>query len=293
MKSAVAGERSKRILNEAVAPYLVDEKRAALEEFLARLKTDHGDDIRRVILFGSHARGEADTESDVDVLVVARGDIENARQVYRWCNRNHTSWVSPLVISEDAYREDQRFQPPFYVNTRRDGIELWKPEEQVNEECNVPLNFSEGEFRMLDYETIMAIRPYLRNTRTSQQLARDIEKLGYVGKAVSELYYAAFYITTGALYLVNVVRGKHEGIASAVSQFLVQPGLLEKEYQDIYNDLMEGRLNVDYRPQKQQKGERILTDDELKQLLRDGERYIERMKQFLIERGVDASDFNQ
>jgi uncharacterized protein (UPF0332 family) len=191
------------------------------------------------------------------------------------------------------YEEDQRFKTPLYVNLRRDGIEVWDPEARQIEEKQVPLDFVEGEFRMLDYETIITVRSYLSNMRESLNLAHEIEKLGYTRKAVSELYYAASYGTTAALYLVNVVRGKHSGIESAVSQFLVKTGLLEEEYHKIFVRLQEGRLSADYPTQTKLQGKRILTEDELKQLLRDGERYIERMKQFLIERGVDKSDFAQ
>jgi uncharacterized protein (UPF0332 family)/predicted nucleotidyltransferase len=290
VKTAPVSERSKRILSEATTPYLVDEKRAALAEFLARLETEHAKDIARVILFGSHARGDADEESDVDLLVVAQGDIENARRVYHWCAENDTPWVSPLVISESDYQEDQRFKPPFYVNLRRDGVELWDPIAWDTETREIQLDFIEGESRMLDYETIMTIRVYLHNMKENLDVARDMEQ-NHIGRAVSELYYAAFYITTAALYTVNVVRGKHKGVRDAVNEFLVKPGLLEKEYGEIYGDFLEGRLNVDYRPSKKIKGEKILTDDELHQLFRDGERYMERIKRFLIERGLDASDF--
>jgi len=285
-------EQRKRILSETTAPYLADEKRAALAEFLVRLETEHGNDVLRVILFGSHARGDADEESDVDLLIVAQGDIENARRVYHWCAENDTPWVSPLVISESDYQEDQRFKPPFYVNLRRDGVELWDPIAWDTETREIQLDFIEGESRMLDYETIMTIRSYLREMQDSLNGAANLEQAGLPGKAVSLIYYGAFYITTAALYTVNVVRGKHQGVSDALNHFLVKPGLLEKEYGKMYEDLMEGRLNVDYRPSKRIQGEKILTDDELRQLLRDGERYIERIKRFLIERGVDASDFN-
>jgi len=283
--------RSERLLREVSAPYLVGERREALAQFLARLEGECADDIKRVILFGSAARGDADAESDVDLMIVTRGGIETLRRIRQWCLDHHFDWISAIIYAEEMYQEDQRFKPPLYVNIRRDGIELWDSQEQRIEEYQVPLDFVEGESRMLDYETIMTIRVYLRDMQESLNLTRDMEKLGYVGKAVSELYYGAFCITTAALYAVNVIRGKHKGVLDAIAQFLVKPGLLEKEYRDIYERVMEGRLNVDYRAQKRIKGERILTDDELRQLLRDGARYIERMKQFLIERGVDQSDF--
>lgn len=283
--------RGERLLREVSAPYLVGEKREALAQFLARLEAECADDIKRVILFGSTARGDADEESDIDLMIVTRGGIETLRRIRQWCLENRTDWISEIIYAEEMYQEDQRFKPPLYVNIRRDGIELWDLEEQALEERQVPLDFVEGEFRVLDYETIMTIRSYLRDMQESLNLTHDMEKLGYVGKAVSELYYAAFCITTAALYTVNVVRGKHSGIEGAISQFLVKTGLLEKEYHEIFVNLQKGRLNVDYRTQQKLKGEKMLTDQEFRQLLRDGERYIERMKRFLIERGVEKSDF--
>lgn len=41
-----------------------------LREFATRLRTTYGGRLRGAYLFGSYARGEADPESDVDVLVV-------------------------------------------------------------------------------------------------------------------------------------------------------------------------------------------------------------------------------
>lgn len=291
MKRNPVSGRGEKLLREANTPYLVGDKREALAQFLARLEAEHGDEVRRVILFGSHARGDADGESDIDLLIVTHGGIKTARKVRDWYLSAMVPWITAIFYTEEEYRDDQRFKPPLYVNVRRDGIELWDPYAQTNEAREVPLDFQEGELRMLDYETIETIRVYLRYVKEGLEEAQVLEKTGHSGGAVSHLYYAAFDITTAALYLVNVVRGKHKGIRDAVSEFLVKPGLLEKEYAEIYDRLMNGRLNVDYRVQKKLKGEKILTDDELKQLLRDGERYIERMKQFLIERGVDKSDF--
>jgi len=284
--------RSEKLLRETTAPYLVGDKRAALAEFLTRLEAEHANDIRRVILYGSHARGDADAESDVDLMIVIHGGIDKVREIRRWCADIHTDYVRPIIYAEEMYEEDQRLKMPLYVNIRRDGVELWNPKAQQIEELETPLDFIEGEFRMLDYETIETIRVYLGYLKEELDEARILAQADHPGGAVGKLYYAAFDLTTAALYTVNVVRGKHEGVRSAVNQFLVKPGLLEEEYGKIYDDLMEGRLNVDYRPSKKIKGEKILSDDELRQLLRDGERYIERMKRFLIERGVDESDFN-
>lgn len=44
--------------------------RPPLEAFAARLRATFGDRLRELRLFGSYARGEADEDSDIDVLVL-------------------------------------------------------------------------------------------------------------------------------------------------------------------------------------------------------------------------------
>jgi len=55
--------RGEKFLHETPTPYLVAEEREVLARFLARLERECGDAIRRVILYGSKARGDADAES--------------------------------------------------------------------------------------------------------------------------------------------------------------------------------------------------------------------------------------
>jgi hypothetical protein len=47
--------------------------RPPLEAFAARLRARFGDRLRELRLFGSYARGEADEDSDIDVLVLVDG----------------------------------------------------------------------------------------------------------------------------------------------------------------------------------------------------------------------------
>lgn len=50
--------------------HLAGHERAALSALVARLHQHYGNDLRRVVLFGSKARGDFNSESDLDVLVV-------------------------------------------------------------------------------------------------------------------------------------------------------------------------------------------------------------------------------
>ena len=54
--------------------------RVATERFARELRARFGERLREIVLFGSHARGEADEESDVDLLVVVDGLTEAERR---------------------------------------------------------------------------------------------------------------------------------------------------------------------------------------------------------------------
>lgn len=83
--------------------------------------------VRQVVLYGSHARGEANADSDIDILVV----VDNALDP--WSVRRSLDGVvqdllldtgclvSVLVVPERLYHQSDS---PFFVRVRREGIAL-------------------------------------------------------------------------------------------------------------------------------------------------------------------------
>ena len=70
-------ERDTERLQEALdsLPFLEPVVKDTLKEFVLRLKEAEGENLLRVVLFGSMARGDFDDESDTDVFVLLhKGD---------------------------------------------------------------------------------------------------------------------------------------------------------------------------------------------------------------------------
>jgi len=105
-------------------------ERAGLMAFVIHLRQRYGDNLLRVVLFGSKARGDFDAESDLDVLVVVRdGDYWQ-----RWHEITDLTTrllletgvnISALVRNEARYRWWVVHHAPIYHSIQRDGVELW------------------------------------------------------------------------------------------------------------------------------------------------------------------------
>jgi uncharacterized protein (UPF0332 family)/predicted nucleotidyltransferase len=271
--------RPARLLREERVPYLTDRERAAVGYLLERLEAECADDVYRVVLFGSKARGDHVPGSDLDVLVVA-DDEQRLHSVARAVADETGIPLQLLVVPPQRYREYRRLRVPLYVNLRRDGIELWDEARWVAEERTTPLDFAEGERRRMDENTKKTIRIYVERSHHNLEAVGQLRDWGYLDVALSRAYYACFYALTAALYAVNVVRGKHAGVQAALSQFLVKPGLIEEEYKDIYSALKTKREESDYGP-------RFVPDpDEATELLDDAKRFVARMEAFLREQGA-------
>jgi len=108
---------------------LKPQERAALAEYLDRLRARFASRILRVILYGSRARGEGDAESDLDVLVVVDdGDWKFQDGVaLESCEPSitHSALISPHVWDQEHYDKQKKWRLLFFRNLERDGVELW------------------------------------------------------------------------------------------------------------------------------------------------------------------------
>ncbi len=80
-----------------------------------------------VILYGSRVRGDGDSESDYDLLILVDGRVtlerENAlcRQLYRVGLETGTT-LSPFVYSRQEWNTSLRAAMPFHANVEKEGV---------------------------------------------------------------------------------------------------------------------------------------------------------------------------
>lgn len=112
--------------------HLARHERAALGALVRRLHQRYGGDLERVVLFGSKARGDFNSESDLDVLVVVSMRSGEYRRYWNEivdiaCDveLEYNVVISP-IIKEAAIYAKMRSQGLLLTrNIEQDGVSLW------------------------------------------------------------------------------------------------------------------------------------------------------------------------
>ncbi len=99
-----------------------------LATFRRQLAGRFGSDLLDVRLFGSHARGEAHEDSDVDVFVLVRTvGWNDRREILDMAGdlfAEHGLLVSPPVFDLARYQEWRRQERPLVMDIERDGVRV-------------------------------------------------------------------------------------------------------------------------------------------------------------------------
>lgn len=99
--------------------------RAAIDAFKTTVAERYAERLDRVVLYGSHARGEATEGSDVDLLLVLDGEVQPGREIDALADliwellMEHGVLLSVFPVSSEDY---ETRQSPLLINARRDGV---------------------------------------------------------------------------------------------------------------------------------------------------------------------------
>jgi len=102
---------------------LKNEEREILKRFKAKVEKILGDRLDRVVLFGSRSRGDADPESDFDLLVTVQSLQETDRKrvlaIAVDLSLEYGTVLAVLVVPTNDFREDRYFY--LYENIQKEG----------------------------------------------------------------------------------------------------------------------------------------------------------------------------
>jgi predicted nucleotidyltransferase len=96
-----------------------------LNELNSRLKSLYGDRFVKLVLFGSQARNDAESGSDIDVMIVLKEEVipsdemELVIPITASLSLTYDVVISCIYISENRYNSEKS---PLLLNVRREGV---------------------------------------------------------------------------------------------------------------------------------------------------------------------------
>lgn len=102
----------------------------AINEFLIKINEILKPNIKKIILYGSYARGDYNNSSDVDIMILTNlsdEEIEEYREdisnIIFEIQLDTDIYISPIVKNINNYNLRVGFVP-FYMNVQKEGVEL-------------------------------------------------------------------------------------------------------------------------------------------------------------------------
>ena len=99
-----------------------------LKKIAETYRSVYGDNLVKVMMYGSYARGDFDDYSDVDIAAIVKGErselqieLKKVWDISAELELKYETIVSPTVIPFDEF-EQYRNDIPYYMNIEKEGV---------------------------------------------------------------------------------------------------------------------------------------------------------------------------
>jgi predicted nucleotidyltransferase/uncharacterized protein (UPF0332 family) len=241
----------------------LERKQQALHEFTARLLASPlGGEIAKIVLYGSAARGDANEESDVDVLVFAVGALREVGRVAAetasavWVEQGER--VEPMVYS---WNEEAVANSPFLHRVLTEGQEVY--------------HMAADALKRKEIETLYGLAgKYLRVAKTVAQS----EDEGH-WRAAIDIGYNAVELCAKAFLrdVMETLPKTHDGIQQMFSDKYIKTGAFPH---DFAHDL---GLSLNFRHSARYDGNAAIRKEMVEHVLRVGDQMLARLVEQLAQ----------
>ena len=109
----------------------MDEIREILQIFINDVKREFGDNLKKIILYGSYARGDYKSNSDIDIMILTSLDEKDIRKYEE--DITDAAFEIQMYSGKDIsviVKNEKQFYYwvgalPFYDNVQKDGVLLY------------------------------------------------------------------------------------------------------------------------------------------------------------------------
>ena len=246
-----AADRGRAAAEPRGLPALEPDEALWLEGYLDRLKQVHGTFLKRLVVYGSKARGDAGPASDVDVLVVVGDDpdaVLTAERLIYGGDDPGTVDHEVVVWTEADWLRDLDRELPFPRNVEAEGVQIHP--------VYRPARRPPGDRPPVTRKGVRhAVPVWLKEVRRNLEvLGHHIEwledgRFRHPGNAARPAFDAVFFSAMAWCLTRRVSAVRRKDLPTSVERHLIEPGLLDPGWRDRIRTLWEAwKAEVDWTP---------------------------------------------
>ena len=108
----------------------INELNKILHQMASAYHSVYGDNVVKLLLYGSYARGDNTEDSDVDIVAIVHGersklqeDLKKIWDISSDLELEYGTIVSPTVIPFTEF-EKYKYDLPYYKNIQNEGVDI-------------------------------------------------------------------------------------------------------------------------------------------------------------------------